>query len=274
MLLRKRLKLGLIANHIKYYIKYRHLLYAFVVSDLKERYAGSFIGVYWTLINPLIMIIIYTFVFSVVLKVEFHGNKTPLDFALYLICGMLPWFAMQESINRSAAVLEDNASLVKKVNFPASLLPTHIVLGNLLTMLIPLFLFIIFVAVRTQSMGLMVLFVPVILFCQLLLTLGLTWAVAGLGVIFPDTKAVIQNLLLLWMFITPIFYPSAVFPKEFGFLLTINPLAHLVDLYRETIMKNNLPIESLLSLGIASLVVFGVGYYMFVRMQPKFVDLI
>ncbi|GAB4297332.1 MAG: ABC transporter permease [Myxococcota bacterium] len=262
-----------VGNPINYYIKYRHLLYAFIASDLKEKYAGSLVGVYWSVINPLIMIVIYTFVFSVVLKVEFHGNRSPLDFALYLICGMLPWFAIQESVNRSAGILEENASLVKKVNFPASLLPTHIVIGNMFTMLITLVLFIAFVALRMDTFSSKLVFLPFVIICQLILTLGLSLTVASLNVIFPDTKPLVQNFMLLWMFITPIFYPSAVFPKEFGFLLAINPLAHLVDLYREVIMKNNLPIDSFTSLIGVSVAIFLLGYLIFARMQAKFVDL-
>ena len=226
------------------------------------------------MINPVVLILVYTFVFSFILKVKFHQDAGPLDFPLYLICGMVPWFAVQESLTRAAGCIEENADLVRKVNFPASLIPIHIVVGNIITMTIGLVVFIVFAAAVKGVVSKWLPLIPVVIALQTMLTLGLAWLFACMNVVLRDTRQLVSSGLLIWMFVTPVCYPSALIPKQYNLVLVLNPFAHLVDLYREIILKSGFPGHNFVSLLVSSIVIFAAGYFAFVRMQPRFVDLI
>jgi len=262
-------------SHLRYYYKQRYLLGVFVLHDLRSRFKGSVMGIYWSVVNPLLMILIYTFVFSEILKIEFHTGGGNVNFALYLVCGLLPWLAVQESLQRATLSIVDNGCLVKKPHFPASLLPIHIVLSSLITEGIGLVLLIGLVLASDQGVGLYSLALPVIILPQLLFTLGLAWILGSLQVIFKDVSPLINSFLLLWMFMTPIFYPSTAFPDSLQFLMVINPMAHIVDNYRVLIMVNEWPLTgSLVIAYVSAIVTFLAGYAIFARLQPKFADLV
>jgi len=260
-------------KHIKYYYEQRALLNLFIINDLKSRYSGSLAGIYWSVINPLLMIVIYTFVFAAVLKIEFHKGGGTLNFAFYLICGMLPWLAIQDSIIRSTTSIVDNADLVKRSRFPASILPIHIVLSNFITMLIGIFILVIILVILGNSIRWTILLIPFLIIPQMLFVLGLCWIFSSLYVHIRDLAPFINNFLLLWMFLTPIFYPSTVIPHKYEIFLIINPAAHIVNLYREVIMKGNIfPFLSYLTLIVQSIVTFLLGYFIYIKLQPTFVD--
>lgn len=260
-------------RHIKYYYNQRYLLWLFIMNDLKSRYTGSVSGIYWSIINPLIMIVIYTFVFSSVLKIEFHRGGGLVDFAFYLICGMLPYLAIQDSILRSTTSIVENAELVKRARFPASILPIHIVLSNAVTMLIGLGILIVVLFIKGYYPGFTIFYIFLLLIPQLIFTLGLSWMFSSIYVFVRDIQPFINNFTLLWMFLTPIFYPSSIIPPKYEIFLIMNPAAHIVNLYREVIMKAH-PIHllSYITLWIQSIVTFLAGYYVYVRLQPRFTD--
>ncbi len=260
-------------RHVKYYYDQRYLLKLFIVNDLRSRYTGSVSGIYWSVINPLLMILIYTFVFSAVLKIEFHKGSGTLNFAFYLICGMLPWLSVQDSVLRSTTSIVENADLVKRAKFPASILPIHIVLSNLLTMLIGLALLIIILIFTGNPIKITILQVLLLIVPQLIFTLGLSWMFSSIYVFVRDIQPFIGNFVLLWMFLTPVFYPSTIFPQKYEIFLILNPAAHIVNLYREVIMKGNLiqPL-SYITLLIESVVTFLAGYIVYTKLQPRFTD--
>lgn len=260
-------------KHLKYYYNQRNLLKLFIVNDLKSRYTGSISGIYWSVINPLFMILIYTFVFSIVLNIEFHKGSGTLNFAFYLICGMLPWLSIQDSILRSTTSIVENSDLVKRARFPASILPIHIVLSNLFTMLIGLVILVIILFVMGNPVKFTLLQVIVLLIPQLMFTLGLSWLFSSIYVFVRDVQPIISNFVLLWMFLTPVFYPSTIFPQKYEIFLIINPAAHIVNLYREAIIKGNLiqPL-SFITLLIEALMTFLIGYIVYIKLQPKFTD--
>lgn len=260
-------------RHIKYYFEQRELLRLFIANDLKSRYTGSLAGIYWSVINPLLMIVIYTFVFAAVLRIEFHKGSGTLNFAFYLICGMLPWLAIQDSVIRSTSSLVDNSELVKRARFPASILPIHIVLSNLITMLIGLCILIVILFFIGHPLKWTILLVPALILPQIIFTLGLSWAFSSIYVFVRDMLPFISNFVLLWMFLTPIFYPSTIFPPQYEIFLILNPAAHIVNLYREVIMKGNIPPSlSYITLWIEAVSVFLLGYRVYIKLQPRFTD--
>ncbi len=251
---------------------WRYLLMTFVRADVRQRYTGSVVGVYWSVLNQLVQLVIYTFVFSMVLNVEYRGAGGPLNYALYLVCGMVPWFAIQESVTRCARSVIARPELVQIPRFPLTVLPAHVVLTHMLYNVVALLLVLVAVWVSTGTLYTTALWLPVVLLVQLLLTLGIGFLVAALNVTFRDVEQVVTHVMLIWMFLTPVFYPSAKIPVEFEWVLVANPLAHLVDIYRELIMNGAVPTASFLTLTAYALVFFVVGLAVFRRGEPEYAD--
>lgn len=265
----------MIIDRFRYYFQKKDLLLVFIRKDLKSRYAGSYLGIFWSVLNPLLMLLTFTFVFSVILKIEFQAQQGILNYALYVFCGMLPWLAIQESISRSTSSLIENASLVKQAHFPTSILPTHLAIAGVINEFFGLLVLIIAVVISSYHLSSHLLLLPLIILLQIIFTLGLCWFLAALNVFFRDTVHFLNVGMMIWMFVTPIFYPSSTYPPKLEFLLVFNPLAHLVDIYRELILNNHWPqAASLAGLALMSAVVCGVGYFFFSRSQPRFNDFI
>ena len=256
---------------------YRHraLILNFVKRDLLARYKGSAMGVFWSVAHPLVMLLLYTLVFSVILRVRVGAAEGTRIFALYLFCGMLPWNAFQEGMSRSTGVICDHANLIKRTIFPPEILPMYIVLSSLVTELIGLAILLGAVWFTAQGLGLPLLFLPVILLLQAAFTLGLAWIVAAINVFLRDVGQLLGMILTLWLFLTPIFYPPSLIPKSLEWLLLVNPMGWVVEAYRSVILRGTFPAAwPMAALALCSAIVFTAGYALFQRMQGAFADVI
>ncbi len=255
--------------------RYVALVRSFVVKDVRTRYVGSLMGFFWTVVHPLLELLIYTFVFTVILRVRFEDHYTTGLNALFLFCGMVPWFSLSETLTRSTNVVRENAHLVKRVRFPASVLCTYITLSEGVNQGIRFVL--LFAAAMVVGQGLtwhLLMLIPVIVM-QLLFTQGLAMFLAATQVFFKDTQHLLGPVLMIWLFITPIFYPARYFPKEFSPLLMLNPLAHLVGIYRELILNHRMPQwGSLVIFGTCAALAFALGAALFERHKREFPDLV
>jgi len=254
---------------------YRNLIWIFVVRDLKGRYVGSTMGLFWSLINPVITLLLFLYVFSVILKVKFGQNGSLSDFALYLFCGMLPWLAFQETIIRSTNSIVENANLIKKFIFPSKIFPVYLSISSLVNELIGLVVLIIAIILITHKINYFILFLPLIIIFQLIFTMGLGWIVACINVFFRDIAHLMGMIMMTWMFLTPIFYPESMVPEKFQFFIKLNPMAYLVRAYRDILLSNRFPsITDILTFIAISIIVFFGGYYLFGKTQPKFSDVV
>jgi lipopolysaccharide transport system permease protein len=255
--------------------RYAALVSSFVSKDIRSRYVGSLMGFFWTVVHPLIELITYTFVFTVILRVSFEDHYSTGTNALFLFCGMIPWFCISESLTRSTNAIRENAHLVKKVRFPASVLCTYINLSEVFNQLIRFVL--LFAAALLIGHGLtihLLILIPILLL-QLLFTLGLSMFLAATQVYFKDTQHLLAPVLMIWLFITPIFYPARYFPKEFSPLLMLNPMSHLVGIYRELILNHRLPHwGSVIIFATCASVAFALGSVLFQRHAKEFPDLV
>lgn len=259
----------------RYYYRFRGLLFSFVINDLKSRYVGSFIGFFWTVLDPILELLIYTFVFSVILQVQFGEDGDTLHYALFLFCGMVSWFNVQESLSRATPVLEENAHLIKKMNFPALILPLHVVLSGTLNQVIRTAVLLCGLTITGYGLSYHVLFLPLVMLIQVLLLLGLAMILATLHVFFKDIGHLVKVGLMVWMFITPIFYPPAIFPEQFKVILVLNPMAHLIGIYQELLLNHRFPHEgSVIILATFTLFSFIIGNFFFARYQGQFSDLV
>jgi lipopolysaccharide transport system permease protein len=245
----------------------RALIGSMVKRDILARYRGSFGGTLWTLLNPLLLMAVYFFVFGVVMKTRLAGDTSGRGFLLYFLAGMLPWLAFSEAVGRSPFVILEYRSFVKKVVFPLETLPVNLVISGLVTELIGLA---ILLAVRGVAPASLV-WLPALLVPQLMLTVGLCWLLAATGVFVRDLGQITGFALTAWFFITPICYvESAAFP-----VLRFNPILVLVRAYRAVFLENQAPsLRALAALWIVSGAAAIFGYAWFHRLRKSFADVI
>jgi len=253
--------------------RYRGLIQSLVARELKARYRGSVLGFFWSFINPLLLLLVYSFVFSVILVNR--GEVQP--YAIFLFCGILPWTWFSSSLLEASNVLIGGGNLIKKVLFPAEVLPIVTVLANMVHFFLGLPILFLFMAVHgvwPDPAGLA--WFPVVLVVQLILTLGLSLIVSSLTVHFRDIKDILGNLMTFWFFATPIIYDMTLFKDSpLGkTLINLNPFTHLALSYQEILFYDG-PVghwKWLLALGVASVGIFLLGYFLFDRLRDSFAE--
>jgi ABC-type polysaccharide/polyol phosphate export permease len=254
-------------------VRYRALIQSLVARELKARYRGSVLGFFWSFINPLLLLLIYSFVFAVVLP-----NRSPdtKPYALFLFCGILPWTWFSSSLLESSNVLIGGGNLIKKVLFPAEVLPIVTVLANMVHFLLGLpilGLFLLYYQHASISLFEAACF-PLVILVQLVLTLGLALIVSALTVHFRDIKDILANLVTFWFFATPIIYRIQDMPPTYKWLFDLNPFTHLAVSYQEILFFEG-PFGHrwwLLALGGASILLFLFGYFVFDRLRDSFAE--
>jgi lipopolysaccharide transport system permease protein len=248
------------------------LLSELVRRDFQARYAGSALGFLWSFALPLWQLLLFTFVFSGILRISLFGERTE-SFALFLFCGLLPFMAVSEGVTRATTAVTDNASLVKKLRFPVVLLVVTVVTTALLHEGIALALFLVVLAVLGEgspaSLGWLALAVPL----QVALTVGLGLLLASLHVFLRDIGQALGLVWSAWFYFTPIVYPLGRVPEPFRGWIELNPLTALVDLYRSALLGGSPTAGAgLLTLAVASAAIFALGVVLFRRLQPAFAD--
>jgi lipopolysaccharide transport system permease protein len=263
-------------QHVIEIVRYRELVRNLVLRDLKVRYKNSVLGFLWSLLNPLLMMIVFTFVFTVMMP-----NNTITKFPVFVLCALLPWTWFTTSINGATNCIVGNAQLIKKVYFPRVVLPISVVLSNLVNFLLALIvLFTIMVLFQINLTG-WVLLLPVIILIQFLFTLGLALVLGTINVFYRDTGVIMEVVLLAWFFLTPIFYPIDILPAHrllFGFDLDVhrliyvfNPMASLIATYRVILYTGAPPaFDFLARTVITSLFMLVLGYFLFNRYSRVF----
>jgi lipopolysaccharide transport system permease protein len=253
--------------------RYRALIQTLVVRDLKARYRGSVLGFFWSFFNPALLLFIYTFVFTKVLPSSHPPDMEP--FALFMFCGILPWTWFSSSLLESSNTLIAGGNLIKKVLFPAEVLPIVTVLANMVHFFLGLPILAAFVIYYQRPVDTIeLLWFPVIVLVQLVLTLGLAMFLSALTVHFRDLKDLLGNILTLWFFATPIIYSIEMAPPDMRWWLNLNPMTHLMRSYQEVLFFEG-PLghqKWLAALGLASVVVFLAGYFVFDRLRDSFAE--
>jgi lipopolysaccharide transport system permease protein len=253
----------------------RGLIRSMVRRDIVARYRGSAGDVLWTILNPLLLMTTYYFVFGVVLQSRFPGDPSKAGFVLYFLAGMLPWLAVSEAVGRSALVIVDHRNFVKKLLFPVEILPVNLVIAGLVTELFALVVFVAGLLLARGAVPVTVLWLPVVLVPQVLLTVGLCWFLAALGVYVRDLGQMIGFLLTLWFFLTPICYPESQLPASLAPYLALNPTYVLVSAYRRLFLEAHAPAwMPLAKLTVLSLAVCLFGHAWFYKLRRSFADVI
>jgi len=260
-------------KNLKSLLKYRQLIQSMVARELKARYRGSVLGFFWSFINPLLLLLIYSFVFSIVLP-----NRAPNlePYALFMFCGILPWTWFSSSLLESSNVLISGGNLIKKVLFPAEVLPIVSVLSNLVHFFLGLPILAIFLVYYQHAPDFIdLLWFPVVVLVQLVFTLGLALIVSSLTVHFRDFKDILSNVMTFWFFATPIIYPMSMAVAQGGKVyLDMNPMTHIILSYQEILFFPGAfgHWKWLVALGFGSVGLFLLGYFMFDRLRDTFAE--
>ncbi len=260
-------------NYFKELYKYRELLWNLTKKELKVRYRGSILGIFWSLLNPVIMTLVYTFVFSIILKSPIE------DFSIFLLSALIPWNFLASSLNVGIDSIVGNSHLINKIKFPREILPLSITFSNFINFLLELVAFFIFLIFMGYKFYKLLYLLPLIILIQIFLVVGATLIVSSVNVYFRDIKHLLNIFMVIWFFATPIIYNIGIVPEKFRYLMIINPMTVFTILYRNIFYFINFP-ESLsfpslrtlllcLSLSITILIF---GYYLFNKLSPRFAE--
>lgn len=262
--------------------QYRYLLRNLVARDLKVRYKNSVLGILWSLLNPLLMMVVFSLVFAV------FNREGPRQYAIFFLTGLMPWNFFSGALIGGTVSITNNAALVKKVYFPREILPAAAVFSNLVNFFIGLLVLVIFLYIAGLGLTIHALWLPALIITQLIFTLGLCLLLGTLYVFYRDVMMILEVVMLAWFFLTPIIYPLDFFSnKTFTWLnITfspaqvmrwVNPMASIIDGYRTVLWGTSGSLGPagmdpiyLLRTFITSLIVFVIGYALFSRYQYLF----
>lgn len=255
----------------------RQLILQMTRREVAGRYRGSLLGLAWSFLNPLLMLVVYTFVFSVVFKGRWtvDGNESKADFAIILFAGMIVFGLFAESVNRAPGLIVSNVNYVKKVVFPLEILPLVSLGSVLFHSLVSLVVLLLMQLVINQSMPWTSVFFPLVLLPLIFAVMGITWFLAALGVYVRDVGQITSVITTVLMFLSAIFYPASALPQEYQAWLLLNPLVFIITESRQVLIFGNPP--DWVSLGIALLAGFGMaaaGFWWFQKTRKGFADVI
>lgn len=248
---------------------YKYLLAQLTAREIKARYKQSFIGYAWVLLNPLAQLVVYSFVFSIVFR--FPTNNVP--YTIFLYAALLPWTLLQSSITAATQSLVDNASLLKKVNFPREVIPYASVLSKIVDFFFSSILFLIFCLILGVDLSPTIFFFIPLFITQLLLTLGISLMLATFNLFYRDIQYLTNLILMLWMYMTPVVYPLSLVPEQYVWLYKLNPMVGIIEGYRSAIF--GYPFETTIitwAIGV-SVTIFFIGFYIFKRSEKVFADI-
>lgn len=257
--------------------KNRHLVYQMTKREVLGKYKGSTIGILWSFIIPILMLIVYTFVFSVVFKARWGDdeNGTKTQFALILFVGLIIYNFLAECLLKSPSLIMQHNNYVKKVIFPLELLPIIAILSVLFNTLVSFFVLIIAFLLLNGYVHITILWIPLVLLPLIILSLGLMWLISSLGVYIRDIGQVIGVFVTMLMFLSPIFYPISALPLVLQKIVLINPLAYIIEQSRLVIITGVKPdIIGLCIYAVLALMFSYICYCWFQKVRKGFADVI
>lgn len=258
-----------IKNKFAELYRYREMFLGLVSREVRARYKGSAMGFLWSLLNPLMLLTIYSLVFAIYMRIGVD------NYALFLFCGLLPWTWFSTSIQNATTSITTNAGLIKKVYFPHELLPLINVTTNLVNYVFSLPVLLAFMPFVGVPLTWHLLYLPLIIAVQYLLTLGIALLLCTLNAFYRDVEQLLNPLMMAWFYVTPVIYPEEMIPAGFKFIFFLNPMAPLMGAYHDIFYygRSPEPMHLLYSLGLGALL-FVIGYAYFYRRKFSFAEVV
>jgi lipopolysaccharide transport system permease protein len=257
-------------------VRYRTLILEMIKREVVGRYRGSVMGLLWSFFTPVLMLVVYTFVFSVVFQARWAGGSgSKTEFAVVLFIGMMIFGLFSECINRAPTLILSNANYVKKVIFPLEILPVVSLGAALFHFAVSMLVWLLFYIVLFGVPSIQTLWLPVVLFPLLLMCLGLSWFLASLGVYLRDVGQAIAVVTMALMFMSPVFFPTAAMPEAFRPYLYLSPLTYFIEQSRELLIwHGNMHWFTWMKMLGLSLVMAALGFAWFQKTRKGFADVI
>lgn len=246
---------------------YKEFLKTNVRKDIRGKYKGSFLGVLWSFINPLLTVIVYAIVFPYVLKIQEE------NYLIFLIVAIIPWNFFTTVIAQGTTCILYNSNIIKKVYFPREILPISVATSGLVNFLISSLIIVLFVLISGIGLSWNILFFPVIAIIQYLFSLGLIFMTSAINIYIRDAEYIINFIVMMLFYATPILYSSSMFPANASWILRCNPLTHIVEAYRDIFYYQMPP--NIKKLGIVlmlSIIILSLGYLMFKKLEKGFAE--
>lgn len=266
----------MISKAINYFLRNKGLVGQFVKRETISRYKGSYLGFMWTILTPLMMLVVYTFVYSEVFKSRWNeGSSNKLEFAVIIFCGITTYTLFSEVVSRAPFLILSNTNYVKKVIFPLELFPIISVGSALVNAGVNFSLIIIYSIFVTGTISWTVLMLPIIIIPLLLFSLGLSWLLSALGVFLRDIGQMIGIIIQALMLLSPIFYSLDVIPQDFRWFYYLNPITYFVGDIRGIMIWGELPDFNVFSAELlVSLVICITGFIFFRKTKHGFADVL
>ena len=252
---------------VKDLFNYSEFLKSNVKKDIRGKYKGSFLGVLWSFINPLLSVLVYAIVFPYIMRIKVE------NYLIYLITGIIPWTFFTSAINTGIISILSNADIIKKVFFPRIILPISSVTSALVNFFISCIIILVFCIFGGVGISASLLWLPLVALIQYVMLLGFTFILSAIEMYMRDIEHIVNFVLAMAFYATPILYTPDIFPDNLSWILKINPMAYLVNAYRDIFLYNQNPsLYGLIIVGVFSVGIFIIGYIVFERLQKGFAE--
>lgn len=261
---------------IKRLMRHNELIWEMTKRDVMARYKGSYLGIVWSFITPLLILTIYTFVFSVIFQTKWNVTDTShMSFGITLFAGMIIINIFTEVLIKSTSIIVSNPNYVTKVVFPLEIFPIVLFLSALIHACISFGILIGAQLIYTSTIQWTILLIPIVLIPLALFSIGIGWIFSSLGVFVRDLNYMMNIVAQVLMFLSPVFYPIEIVPEEFRSWYNANPLTGMITQFREVVLWGNTPDwMEWTKIFIISLIVFFLGYWIFRKCKGAFADVI
>ena len=254
-------------NKIKELYEYRYMLATLIKQDLLGKYRKSILGLLWTLINPLIQLIVYVVLFQYIFDITIE------NYPIYLFIGIMGWNLFSVSLTAGTGSIVRNSGMVKKIYFPKEVLPIAILIGNVINYILTLPITILGLYISGIGLTWHILLLPIILIVQFIFTYSLTLIFAGLNVFARDIEQLLNNLLFVWMYITPVVFSIDMVPNALKIIFYLNPMLYIINAYRDLLYYNKcFDIKAILIVLVVSLILVIIAQFIFNKLSKRFVE--
>lgn len=241
---------------------YKELLFNLTSKELKLKYKNSALGFFWSFLNPLLMLTVYTFAFKFIMRIEIE------NYSLVLLAGLLPWNFFNASVQGSTMSLVNNSHLIKKVYFPREIIPLSLIMSNFVNFLMTLIVLFVAMLIFGVPLGINILMLPIVLVLLVMFTTGLSLMLSALNVYYRDISHFTEILFMAWIYLTPVIYSFSMIPEKYRIFLMLNPMTLVVELIRDTTIRNVFPdVKFLVALFVVASIVLAIGQRVFTKLE-------
>ena len=259
-------------KEIKDIYKWRELLWQMVGREVKARYKQSILGYFWVILNPLAQMLVMSFAFSIIMRIPTNSTSN-IPYSIFLFVALLPWNLFSNSLSSAASSIVSAGGLITKIYFPRTILVIATIIAKIIDFLFANIVLIIYMIIYQIPININILWIIPIFFIQQIFTLGLSLFFAAANLLYRDIQYLLSMILLLWMYVTPVIFPADLVPEKYRIVFQINPMAVIINAYRQVILGGGVPkYSSLIIATIVSCITLFIGFKYFKSREKIFAD--